>query len=245
MVMQKSEITRFINKYHLGGEIKSAKWTSTGKSLSTRVITGDKSVVAQVIWGKSSGIEPSELGVYNTPQFLALLSIMGDDVDFKLSRMSDKFVSVDLKDNQHGTISKYMLSDLSVIPTPPPLKNLPDSWDLDLKIDKYFMDTFIAGNGALSETDTFTVIAQNGKVDIVIGYSSVGTNRITIPVKVNTYKDITLVSFHTGMLANILQANKECKSVSMKVSEKGLIKLNFEVDDFESEYYLVATQQVS
>ena len=31
----------------------------------------------------------------------------------------------------------------------------------------------------------------------------------------------------------------------MKVSEKGLIKLNFEVDDFESEYYLVATQQVS
>ena len=54
MVMQKSEITRFINKYHLGGEIKSAKWTSTGKSLSTRVITGDKSVVAQVIWVKSS-----------------------------------------------------------------------------------------------------------------------------------------------------------------------------------------------
>ena len=96
----------------------------------------------------------------------------------------------------------------------------------------------------MSETDSFTVIAQNGKVDVVIGYSSVGTNRITIPVNVNTYKDIQLVSFNTGKLANILQANKECKSVSMKVSEKGLIKLNFEVDDFESEYYLVATQQV-
>jgi hypothetical protein len=30
----------------------------------------------------------------------------------------------------------------------------------------------------------------------------------------------------------------------MKVSDKGLIKLNFDVDDFESEYYVVATQNV-
>ena len=42
--MQKSELIRFINKYSLGTEIKSPKWESSGTSLSTRVITGDKSV---------------------------------------------------------------------------------------------------------------------------------------------------------------------------------------------------------
>ncbi len=47
------------------------------------------------------------------------------------------------------------------------------------------------------------------------------------------------------MFSNILQSNKECESVDMKISSKGLIKLNFEIDDFESEYYLVATQQVN
>jgi hypothetical protein len=242
--MQKSELTRFINKYSLGNEIKSAKWESSGTNLSTRVITGDKSVVGSVIWGKSKGIEPSELGVYNTPQLQALLSVVGDDIDFKLSRMGDKYVSVDLLDKKHGTVSKYMLSDLSVIPTPPPLKNLPDEWDLNIKLDKYFINTFIAGAGALSETDTFTVIAQDGEVNIVIGFSNVGTNRVTIPVEVKIFKEITPVSFNANIFSNILQANRECVSVDMKVSDKGLIKLNFDVDDFESEYYVVATQNV-
>ena len=158
--------------------------------------------------------------------------------------MGDTFVSVDLKDKKYGTISKYMLSDLSVIPTPPPLKNLPDEWDLDLKVDRQFISTFIAGNGALNENDTFSVIAQDGEVNIVIGFSNVGTNRVTIPVKVNTFKEIPPVSFNANMFSNILQANRECESVDMKVSSKGLIKLNFEVDDFKSEYYVVATQNV-
>jgi len=242
--MNKSELIRFINKYSLGTEIKSAKWESSGTNLSTRVITGDKSVLGSVSWGKSKGIDPCNLGVYNTPQLLALLAVVGDDIDFKLSKMGDTFVSVDLKDKKYGTISKYMLSDLSVIPTPPPLKNLPDDWDLDLKVDKQFISTFIAGNGALTENDTFTVIAQDGEVNIVIGFSNVGTNRVTIPVKVNTFKEIPPVSFNANMFSNILQANRECESVDMKVSSKGLIKLNFEVDGFESEYYVVATQNV-
>ena len=60
----------------------------------------------------------------------------------------------------------------------------------------------------------------------------------------NTFKEIPPVSFNANMFSNILQANRECESVDMKVSSKGLIKLNFEVDDFESEYYVVATQNV-
>jgi hypothetical protein len=242
--MNKSELIRFINKYSLGNEIKSAKWESTGTSLSTRVITGDKSVLGSVTWGKSKGIDACTLGVYNTPQLLALLAVVGDDIDFKLSKMGDTFVSVDLKDKKYKTISKYMLSDLSVIPSPPPLKNLPDTWDLDLKIDKRFVSTFIAGNGALSENDTFTIIAQNDEVNIVIGFSNVGTNRVTIPVEVNTFKEIPPISFNSDMFSNILQANRECESIDMKISDKGLIKLDFEVDDFESQYYVVATQNV-
>ncbi len=246
--MQKSELTRFINKYSLGNEIKSAKWESSGTSLSTRVITGDKSVVGSVVWGKSKGIDPSELGVYNTPQLQALLSVVGDEIDFKLSRMGDKYVSVDLSDKKHGTVSKYMLSDLSVIPTPPELKNLPSEFDLELKVDSYFINTFISGKGALPDTDTFTVISKDGKANVVIGYSNVATNRVTIPVELtleNERTNLEPISFNANMFSNILNANKECQSAVLKVSSDGLATISFNIDDYKSEYYLVATQQVT
>ena len=34
--MNKTQLTDFITKYTLGGEIKSTKWTSNGNSLSKR-----------------------------------------------------------------------------------------------------------------------------------------------------------------------------------------------------------------
>ena len=47
--MNKSALLRFIDKYTLGGEIKSVKWKSNGTSLSTRFISGDKSLVGNAI----------------------------------------------------------------------------------------------------------------------------------------------------------------------------------------------------
>ena len=156
MVMNKSALLRFINKYTLGGEIKSVKWSSNGTSLSTRFISGDKSLVGSVKLDKVKDIEPSDVGVYNTSQLVALLNILGEDVDFQYQQMGDKFVSVEMADTQ-GTKSKYMLSDLSVIPTPPDLKNLPSEWDLEIEVDSYFINTFIGGkffkSGGIGITD--------------------------------------------------------------------------------------------
>jgi hypothetical protein len=245
MVMDKSKLKRFIDKYSLGGEIKSVKWVSNGNKLATRFISGDKSVVGNVVVDKFTGIESSDLGVYNTPQFLSLLNIMGDDVDFKLTSSGDKFISVDITDSKSKTSAKYMLSDLSVIPTPPELKNLPSDWDLDIKVDSNFISTFISGKGALADTESFTIITKNDKVEVVIGFSNVATNRVTIPVEVSEYKEIEPISFNANMFSNILSANKECQTASLKISKDGLSKINFNIDDYSSEYYLVATQQTN
>ena len=246
--MNKSNLLRFISKYSLGGEIKSVKWVSNGKQLATRFISGDKSLVGSVVLDNFGDVEASEVGVYNTPQLVALLGILGEDVDFGLQKMGDKFVSVNMKDSQHGTNTKYMLSDLSVIPTPPELKNLPSSFDLELKVDSYFINTFISGKGALPDTDTFTVISKDGKANVVIGYSNVATNRVTIPVELteeNLKTNLEAISFNANMFSNILNANKECQSAVLKVSSDGLATISFTIDDYKSEYYLVATQQVT
>ena len=94
MVMNKNQLTNFITKYTLGGEIKSTKWTSNGDSLSTRFISGDKSVVGRVVLSKFSHLLPCELGVYNTGQLSSLLSVLGDDIDINLSQSGDKFISI-------------------------------------------------------------------------------------------------------------------------------------------------------
>ena len=146
--MNSSQLNRFINKYQLGGEIKSVKWGSDGSSLVTRFISGDKSVLGEVKLDNFDGVPSSELGVYNTPQLASLLNILSEDVEFNLTNAGEKFISIDMKDKRYGTTSKYMLSDLSVIPTVPELRNLPSEFELEINVDSYFINTFISGKGA-------------------------------------------------------------------------------------------------
>ena len=243
--MNKSQLTNFITKYTLGGEIKSTKWTSDGNSLSTRFISGDKSVVGKVELNKFSHLKPCELGVYNTGQLTSLLSVLGDDVEVNLSQSGDKFISMELEDTKRKTKSKYMLSDLSVIPTPPELKNLPDSFELGIKVDAHFINTFISGKGALSEAETFTILTENGETKIVIGYASIASNRVTIPVETTKGGEIEPISFNANMFASILNANKDCESATLEVSSAGLSRIKFSIDNYDSEYFLVSTQAVN
>ena len=243
--MNKTQLTNFINKYSLGGEIKSTKWTSNGNSLSTRFISGDKSVVGNVVLSKFSHLDPCELGVYNTAQLSSLLSVLGDDVEVNLSNSGDKFISMEFVDSKRKTKSKYMLSDLSVIPTPPELKNLPSEFELGIKVDPYFISTFISGKGALAEAETFTILTENGNTSIVIGYASIASNRVTIPVETTQYKEIEPISFNANMFASILNANKDCESATLEVSSAGLSRIKFAIDNYDSEYFLVSTQAVN
>jgi len=245
MVMNKTQLTNFITKYTLGGEIKSTKWTSDGNSLSTRFISGDKSVVGKVELNNFSHLKPCELGVYNTGQLSSLLSVLGDDVEVNLSQSGDKFISMELEDTKRKTKSKYMLSDLSVIPTPPELKNLPDSFELGIKVDPYFVSTFISGKGVLSEAETFTILTENGETKIVIGYASIASNRVTIPVETTKGGEIEPISFNANMFASILNANKDCESATLEVSSAGLSRIKFSIDNYDSEYFLVSTQAVN
>ena len=239
----KSKLLKFIEKYHLGGEIKSTKWSSDGSTLSTRFISGDKSVVGSVDLDDFK-FEPSEIGVYNTAQLVSLLSILGEDSEVNLSKMGDKFVSLEMTDSNRGTTTKYMLSDLSIIPSPPALKNLPSEFELEVKVDPYFISTFVNGKGALPEAETFTILTSDDKVNVVINYSSMASNRVTIPVEVENYKEIEPISFNENMFASILKANSDCQSATLSVSSQGLSKINFNIDKYKSEYYLVSTQAV-
>ena len=148
-----------------------------------------------------------------------------------------------MKISDSVTSVNYMLSDPSIINDPPQLQNIPE-FELKIEVTPSLINKFIAGKSALTEVTTFTVVTDEDKTNLIIGYSSVNTNRVNIPVQTSSFSNIENVSFNAEYFSNILLANKECESATLEVSSEGLAKLSFKIDDFTTQYWLVATTEV-
>ena len=238
--MDKSKLVKFINKYYLGGNVNSVAINSDGKGLSTRFVSGDKSLLGEVKLNNYS-ITEADFGVYQTDALLKMLSVLDNDISVDLVKAEEKAISLDAKDS--GAKVRYMLSDLSVINTPPQLKQIPE-FELLLNVDKTFVSKFISGKGALPDTESFTIVSGDNP-EVVIGYSSIATNRVAVPVENQTDNTIDNISFNANLFKDVLEANKECESAVLEVSSEGLARINFNVNDYESTYYLVAVQNVN
>ena len=237
--MDKSKLVKFINKYYLGGNVNSVAINSDGNGLSTRFVSGDKSLLGEVKLNNYS-ITQADFGVYQTDALLKMLSVLDNDVSVDLVKAEEKAISLDAKDS--GAKVRYMLSDLSVINTPPQLKQIPE-FELLLNVDKTFVSKFISGKGALPDTESFTIVSGDNP-EVVIGYSSIATNRVAVPVENQTDNTIDNISFNANLFKDVLEANKECESAVLEVSSEGLARITFNVNDYESTYYLVAVQNV-
>ena len=238
--MDKSKLVKFINKYYLGGNVNSVAINSDGNGLSTRFVSGDKSLLGEVKLNNYS-ITQADFGVYQTDALLKMLSVLDNDVSVDLVKAEEKAISLDAKDS--GAKVRYMLSDLSVINTPPQLKQIPE-FELLLNVDKTFVSKFISGKGALPDTESFTIVSGD-KPEVVICYSSIATNRVAVPVENQTDNTIDNISFNANLFKDVLEANKECEAAVLEVSSEGLARITFNVGDYESTYYLVAVQNVN
>ena len=238
--MNKHSLSRFIDKYYLGGNCSSVVINSKGDNLSTRFITGDKNLLGELTM-TGWKFDNADLGVYNTEQLVKLLSVLSENITMNLTKAGDKAVSLKISDSNSDV--NYMLSDLSVISSPPNLKSIPD-FEVKIKVDKSFMQKFIAGKGALADTDNFTVLTNDDGVKIVIGYAEISTNRVTLPVETESFDKIDNVSFNANLFRDVLVANKECEGATLEVRSGGLARINFKVDEYDATYYLVAEQDV-
>ena len=131
-----------------------------------------------------------------------------------------------------------MLAAPSVIPAVPDLKVLPE-FDSEVTLDDEFINKFIKSKGALADADTFTFTCINKKGEIILGYSSINSNRISIDVNCKCDNDIKPIAFSAKYLKAILIANKGSNKSSLKISSKGLAHLSFKEGDYISNYYLV------
>ena len=236
--MEKQQLNRFVSKYNLAGLVESVKWEAKDGSLTTSFISDDKSVLGSVTMSEFDG-DNADFGVYDTTKLSKMLSVLGNDVDFSISDIDGKPISLKFKDK--STSVNYMLADLSVIPNVPDLKQLPD-FNSEIKLDSNFISTFIRAKGALQDENNSTFTCKDNKGSIVLGYSNINTNRINIDVDCTCDGDIKPISFSATYLKEILVANKEATDATLNISSQGLAHISFSIDNYESNYYLVEIQ---
>lgn len=239
--MKKDKLSNIIKKYHLNNTIDSVKWVvNDDKSVSINFVTPDRTLVGSL---KAEGfdIEESELGIYTTAQFLKLLSVFSDDIDFSMLKIDGVARTLKLADKE--TSVTYMLSDLSVIPVAGKPKQLPE-FEFEMDITDDFITKFNKAKSALPDISHVTFNCTADKQEMIIGYSSNNTTRIIIPINGTLKGEIKYKSFNSNYLKEILSANSDSRVAKLKVSNAGLSLLNYDDTDYSATYFLVEVNHV-
>lgn len=244
--MKKQTINTFIDKYSLNGTIESVKWVvdSANKQIKTASISDDKNVLSFVVIKDNAGLNDAEIGINDTAKLKKLIGVLNDEVNISFNTREDKIVSLSL--TSETTDVQYVTADLSVIPTVPALKKLPP-FNLEIPLTKEFVTTFVKAKSALSDVDTLTFTKdKKGKIKLVIGFSSVNSNRISIDFKASEGKDTLSKNIHFSAkyLKEILTSNSDCENAVLKVSDAGIAHVEFDNESFNSNYYLVEIKNV-
>ena len=244
--MKKQTINTFIDKYSLNGTIESVKWVvdSANKQIKTASISDDKNVLSFVVIKDNAGLNDAEIGINDTAKLKKLLGVLNDEVNIAFNTREDKIVSLSLTSDT--TDVQYVTADLSVIPQVPLLKKLPP-FNLEIPLTKEFVTTFVKAKNALSDVDTLTFTKdKKDKIKLVLGFSSVNSNRINIDFKAVEGKDTLskTIHFSAKYLKEILTSNSDCENAVLKISDAGIAHVEFNNDTFNSSYYLVEIKNV-
>ena len=79
---------------------------------------------------------------------------------------------------------------------------------------------------------------KTNTVQLVIGYASINSNRVTldVPIKTGTAKLDKPLNFNADFLKSVLDSNNECENAVLKISESGLATVQFSTDTFDATY---------
>lgn len=231
--MNRTYLDSFISKYHLGGLISNTIWKIKDNTLSTTFTTDGKEMLGTVKFNDFT--EPdAELGIIDTERLLRMLSVLNGKCNLQYQKVDDRIVSVMMKDENAEV--KFTLGDLSVFPHQSSLKQIPE-FEAVIKVSKESASSFVTGCNAISESNHFTIVGD----EFIINYDKTkNVDMIRVPVKVVSGIETEEKSFSSEHMSKIISANKDADSISVSVSNAGLMRCVFSSKDYSSEYYLVA-----
>lgn len=236
--MNKSELLKFIELYNLNGTVEAVKLVATDKGLKTSIVSECKTLAGTVSFS-SLKIDEGEYGIHDTAQFKKMLGVLADeDINVTVSKSDNRAISLCISDKTIESVC--MLADLSVIPSAPKVKEI-KNFDVEIPIDDSFVERFVRAKNALPDVDTFTIMPnKKDKLELVIGHSSINTNRIKLDINPIDGKDKLKegISFNANYFKEILSKNRGVNSI-YKIASAGISTIHFKTDGYEATYYLI------
>ena len=234
--MEKSKLQSFINRYYLAGNCEAVTVKANGSSVDCELIDVDQTVVGKIKW-KTSPFMSGELGINHTGALTKMLSAVGEKIDINVQEAQGKNYAMKIKEG--STTMTFMLADTSVIPAVPAINTEPD-YDVILDINEEFVNKFIKAKNALPDAKNFAVQVQNGKVKFIINYTTINSDNVTFEIDGGS-NEMDPICFSADKLKEVLIANRGDVG-KMYVSSQGLARIDFNGNDFDSNYWLVQLQ---
>lgn len=234
--MNKNRLQTFVQKYYLNGLVENVKIHVKDNTITTDFITEDRSTLGHITY-KNVSIEDTVFGIFDTSQFIRMLSVLDEDIDVNILKVSEKPVNMKMQ-SKSGTQVTALLADLSVIPDVPIMNKIPE-FGLTFDVDDEFVSKYVKAKAALPETDTFTIVPDANMTKLVLGMSNVNTNRISLPMKDVDLMDDLLdnKTINANVFREIINVNKG-NTAKVELAEAGLLRISYNSADFNAVYYL-------
>lgn len=239
--MKKSHIINNIEKYYLNGLTKEVVWNLIGGKATIDFATETKDAIGQVIF--DIALPDGPLAIYSTDALLRLINITSEEIEIELSKGPTGLVDkLRIQDNKFDL--NYHLSDLNSIPEVPNVAEV--DYDFSFKVNDEFITGFLKAHNALEKIkdvtlNTATTPQGENVVEIILGERSQHSHKVkfTEPSTFTSPSDI--IPFSANVLREMLSANKGTEG-TIYVSNKGLMKLEFNSEESTVKYFIVRQQ---
>jgi hypothetical protein len=243
-MINKSIIQSIINKYYLGTN-ETVRWDVNDKHLSIDFVTPTKDVIGNVSCTNFQ-LEDSQLAIYETKKLQNLIGICNGDLLLELEKTQAIFTKLKISDMNFNLT--YALSNPLLVGKVGTV-NIPE-WVVELNLTSEDVDNIIRAKSALSEIDNMLVTTTqdlDGQdvVEFVFGDEHGHNNKITYQISGDIKEQDIKLPYNSSMFKTILQANKDMNGGKLFLSSMGLMKLEFNSDSINSEYYIVRKAETS
>ena len=237
-MINKLTVQSIINKYYLGTN-ESVKWEVKDNFLNVDFMTPSKDVIGNVTCTNFQ-LEDCKLAIYDTKKLNSLISICSGDLLLELVKNKAIYTKLQISDLNFNL--NYALSDPLLISKVGEVNEA--EWVVELNLSQEDIDNIIKAKSALSQVDNMLVTTTTNLdgvdvVEFVFGDESGHNNKITYQVLGDVKETNLKLPFNSDTFKTILQANKDMAGGKLLLSSMGLVRLDFNLDDITSKYYMV------
>ena len=240
-MINKSALTSVISKYYLNGLNNQVKWRIKDKKLT--IYAGEAGRVCKVEH-LNLPLEDSELGVFDTHKLSKLISITNGDLMVSLEKIKSVYTKMHIADSNFDLT--YSLADILILGKNTYYED-PESFEIELDLNKEDIDALIKAKNALTDVNSMLITSTTDMdgtniCEFIFGDNTGFSNRISYQIQGNISKSSIEIPFDSDIFKDILNANKDMDSGTLKLSEVGMLKLNFNSEEIKSEYFVARNE---